>query len=106
MALYKQLVVGCAFLVPDVGHNDAYISFMAVRPGWQRAGIATFMLYHLTQTCLGRDITLHVSATNAAVCLYQKFGFKIEEVILDFYEKYLGHDSVHSRHAFFLRLTR
>lgn len=106
VALYKKLVVGCAFLVPDVGHNEAYISFMAVRPGWQRAGIASFMLYHLTQTCMGRDFTLHVSATNPAICLYQKFGFKIEEMILDFYEKFLPIDSTHSKHAFFLRLER
>lgn len=106
VALYKKLVIGCAFLVPDVGHSAAYVSFMAVRPGWQRAGIASFMLYHLTQTCMGKDITLHVSASNPAICLYQKFGFKIEEVILDFYEKYLPKDSRQSRHAFFLRLKR
>ncbi|XP_055837948.1 cysteine-rich protein 2-binding protein [Episyrphus balteatus] len=106
VAMYKKLVVGCAFLVPDVGFNEAYISFMAVRPGWQRSGIASFMLYHLIQTCMSKDITLHVSATNPAVCLYQKFGFKIEEVILGFYEKYLPIDSKHSRHAFFLRLMR
>lgn len=106
VALYKKLVIGCAFLVPDVGHNEAYVSFMAVRPGWQRAGIASFMLYHLTQTCIGKDITLHVSATNPAICLYQKFGFKIQELILDFYDKYLPYDSTQSRHAFFLRLER
>lgn len=106
VALYKRLVIGCAFLVPDVGHNDAYVSFMAVRTGWQRAGIASFMLYHLTQTCMGKDITLHVSATNPAICLYQKFGFKMEEVALDFYDKYLPIDSPHSRHAFFLRMRR
>lgn len=106
VALYKKLVVGCAFLVPDVGHNEAYVSFMAVRPGWERAGIASFMLYHLTQTCMGKDITLHVSATNTAICLYQKFGFKIEELILDFYDKFLPLDSKDSRHAFLLRLER
>lgn len=106
VALYKKLVVGCAFLVPDVGHNEAYVSFMAVRPGWQRAGIATFMLYHLTQTCIGKDITLHVSADNPAICLYQKFGFKIQELILDFYDKYLPYDSTQSRHGFLLRLER
>lgn len=106
VALYKKLVIGCAFLVPDVGHCAAYVSFMAVRPGWQRAGVASFMLYHLTQTCMGKDITLHVSASNPAICLYQKFGFKIEEVILDFYEKYLPKDSKQSKHAFFLRLKR
>ena len=51
VALYKKLVIGCGFLVPDVGFNEAYISFMAVRPGWQRSGVATFMLYHLIQVC-------------------------------------------------------
>lgn len=104
--LYKKLVAGCAFMVPDVGHNEAYISFMAVRPCWQRSGIATFMLYHLTQTCMGKDITLHVSASNKAVCLYQKFGFKTEQVILNFYEKYFPYTSPESRHALLLRLTR
>lgn len=107
VALYKNLIVGCAFLVPDVSHNEAYISFMVVRNGWRHAGIATFMLYHLTQTCMGKDITLHVSGTNPAICFYQKFGFKIEEVILDFYEKYLPSDSLKkSRHAFLLRMSR
>lgn len=106
VALYKKLIIGCAFLVPDVGYNEAYISFMAVRPGWNRVGIATFMLYHLTQTCMGKDITLHVSASNPAICLYQKFGFKIVEVVLDFYEKFIPSQSRQSRHAFFLRLKR
>ncbi|XP_017015624.2 cysteine-rich protein 2-binding protein [Drosophila takahashii] len=106
VALYKKLVVGCGFLVPDVGYNEAYISFMAVRPSWQRSGIASFMLYHLIQTCSSKDITLHVSATNSAVMLYQKFGFKMEEIILDFYDKYMPLDSKQSRNAFFLRLQR
>ncbi|KAH8271849.1 hypothetical protein KR044_007923 [Drosophila immigrans] len=106
VALYKKLVIGCGFLVPDVGYNEAYISFMAVRHNWQRSGIASFMLYHLIQTCMSKDITLHVSASNSAVMLYQKFGFKIEEVILDFYDKYLANDSKQSRNAFFLRLLR
>lgn len=106
VALYKKLVVGCAFLVPDACHNEAYISFLAVRPGWDRCGIASFMLYHLTQTSNGKDITLHVSASNPAICLYQKFGFKTEELVLGFYEKYLPPDSPHSPHALFLRLAR
>lgn len=106
VALYKKLVVGCGFLVPDVGYNEAYISFMAVRPNWQRSRIASFMLYHLIQTCSSKDITLHVSASNSAVMLYQKFGFKMEEIILDFYDTYLPSDSKQSRNAFFLRLQR
>lgn len=106
VALYKKLVIGCAFLVPDACHNEAYISFLTVRHGWDRSGIGTFMLYHLTQMSHGKDITLHVSASNPAACLYQKFGFKTEEFVLDFYEKFLPVDSPHSPHALLLRLTR
>lgn len=106
VALYKKLVIGCAFLVPDLQHSEAYVSFMAVRHGWQKCGIASFMLYHLSQTCMSRDITLHVSSTNPAIFLYQKFGFKIEEMVLDFYEKYLPVESNDSRHAFLLRMKR
>ena len=106
VALYKKLVIGCAFLIPDACHNEAYISFLSVRPCWDRSGIASFMLYHLTQTSQGKDITLHVSASNPAICLYQKFGFKTEELVLNFYEKYLPKYSSHSPHALFLRLTR
>lgn len=107
VALYKKLVIGCAFLVPDVDHDEAYISFMGVRPEWQKSGIATFMMYHLIQTCIGKDITLHVSATNPAVCLYQKFGFRVENLVLDFYENYMERtEDRQSRHALFLRLKK
>lgn len=58
------------------------------------------------QTCMGKDVTLHVSASNPAMLLYQKFGFKAEEYILDFYDKYYPVDSKECRHAFFLRLRR
>lgn len=51
VALYKKLIVGFAFLVPDTGFNESYISFLFVRPEWRRGGIATFMLYHLIQVC-------------------------------------------------------
>lgn len=60
----------------------------------------------LWQTCMGKDVTLHVSASNPAMLLYQKFGFKTEEYILDFYDKYYPLDSKECRHAFFLRLRR
>lgn len=55
---------------------------------------------------MGKDVTLHVSASNAAMLLYQRFGFKAEEYILDFYDKYYPADSAECRHAFFLRLRR
>uniref|UniRef100_A0A1A8E0R9 Cysteine-rich protein 2-binding protein n=1 Tax=Nothobranchius kadleci TaxID=1051664 RepID=A0A1A8E0R9_NOTKA len=106
VVLYKKVVVGFGFMVPDVKYNEAYISFLLVHPEWRRAGIGTFMIYHLIQTCMGKDVTLHVSARNPAMLLYQKFGFKAEEYILDFYDKYYPVDSTECRHAFFLRLRR
>ncbi|XP_037119618.1 cysteine-rich protein 2-binding protein isoform X1 [Syngnathus acus] len=106
VALYKKVVVGFGFMVPDVKYNEAYVSFLLVHPEWRRAGIGTFMIYHLIQTCMGKDVTLHVSAGNPAMLLYQKFGFQAEEYILDFYDKYYAVDSTECRHAFFLRLRR
>ncbi|GBL97620.1 Cysteine-rich protein 2-binding protein [Araneus ventricosus] len=106
VALYKKVIVGFAFMVPDVKYNEAYITFIFCHPEWRRCGIATIMLYHLVQTCMGRDVTLHVSASSSAVFLYQKFGFKVEEFIRDFYDKYLPPNSKECRHAVFLRLSR
>ncbi|XP_072757244.1 cysteine-rich protein 2-binding protein [Anoplolepis gracilipes] len=106
VVLYKKLVIGFAILVPYVGYNEAYISFLLTRPEWRKSGIGTFMLYHLIQTCMGQDVTLHVSVTNPALILYQKFGFKVEEFIQDFYDKYMSPNSRECRHALFLRLSR
>ncbi|RDD46260.1 Cysteine-rich protein 2-binding protein [Trichoplax sp. H2] len=103
---FRRLIVGFAFMTPDVKYHEAYVSFIFVHPDWRRAGIATFMLYHLVQTCMGKDVTLHVSTSNPAMLMYQKFGFKPDEFILDFYDKYLPEDSTDCRHAFFLRLKR
>ena len=58
------------------------------------------------QTCMGKDITLHVSANNPAVLLYQKFGFKVEEYVHNFYDKFLPPNSSECKHALFLRLSR
>ncbi|KAI8084835.1 uncharacterized protein BX664DRAFT_173500 [Halteromyces radiatus] len=101
VALYKRCVIGCAFMTPE-----AYITYFAVMAGWERAGIGQFMLYHLFQTALSKDVTLHVSANNNAMILYQKFGFKPEEFIVNFYDKYLPAESSFSKNAFFLRLRR
>lgn len=106
VVLYKKFVIGFAFMVPDVNYNEAYISFVLVHPEWRRGGIGAYMIYHLIQTCMGKDVTLHVSVTNPAMLMYQKFGFKPEEFILDFYNRYLPQDSPQCKHAFFLRLRR
>ncbi|KAI7872895.1 hypothetical protein BDF14DRAFT_1877358 [Spinellus fusiger] len=101
VALYRKCVIGCAFMTPE-----AYITYVAVLPGWESAGIGQFMLYHLFQTAISKDITLHVSANNNAMILYQKFGFKPEEFIVNFYDKYLPSTSELSKNAFLLRLRR
>jgi len=106
VAMYRKVIVGFAFLVPHENQLEAYISFLFTHPEWRRAGIAKFMLYHLVQSCLGKDITLHVSANNHAAMLYQIFGFKVEERILNFYDKYLPANSTECKHALFMRLTR
>lgn len=125
VVLYGHVIVGFAFMVPDVSYNEAYISYLFTHPEWRGAGIAKFMLYHLIQvfivctylscichalyfqSCMGKDVTLHVSATNnAAMNLYHTFGFKVQEFVVDFYDKYYPADSSLSKHAFFMRLTR
>ncbi|KAJ1994857.1 rim15, signal transduction response regulator [Dimargaris cristalligena] len=101
VALYKRLVIGCAFMTPD-----AYVTYITVAPGWSNAGIGSFMLYHLNQISVGKDISLHVSANNPAMILYQGYGFKPEQFIVNFYDKYLPDDSAMSKNAFLLRLRR
>lgn len=47
-------------MVPDVKYNEAYISFLFVHPEWRRAGIATFMIYHLIQVCCLCSLSAHL----------------------------------------------
>ncbi|KAJ2775901.1 hypothetical protein IWQ57_000058 [Coemansia nantahalensis] len=101
VALYRRRVVGCAFLTPD-----AYVTYVAVAAGWEGAGIAKYMVYHLTRTLPTKDVTLHVSATNPAMLLYQQLGFKPETYVTGFYRDYLPKDSRACPHAFFMRLRR
>ncbi len=106
VAVHKRIVVGFAFMLPNASNTEAYLTFMLTHPDWRRLGLAKFFLYHLIQTCSGKDIVLHVSANNPAVVLYQNFGFKVEERIENFYDKYLPVDSKECKHALFLRLAR
>ncbi|KAF2076040.1 hypothetical protein CYY_002654 [Polysphondylium violaceum] len=101
VAMYRNLIIGCGLMNPD-----GYIMFISVHPEWQGQGIASFMLYHLTQTMVGKDITLHVSTNNSALTLYHKFGFKVEEHITNFYDKYYSDQSGKSKNAYLLRLRR
>jgi len=103
VASYKQLVVGVAFLSSP---HETYITYLAVKAGWDNTQIATSMLFHLIGLNPNKDITLHVSANNPAMLLYNRFGFKAEEFVAGFYENYLDHQSRVSKNAFRLRLRR
>ena len=52
------------------------------------------------------DVTLHVSVNSPAVIFYQKFGFKIEEYIKNFYDKYYSDTQNFNKDAFLMRLSR
>ncbi|KAL3210256.1 hypothetical protein MRX96_037302 [Rhipicephalus microplus] len=73
VAMYRKLVVGFAFMVPDVKFNEAYIPFIFTHPEWRRSGIAKFMLYHLIQTCMGKDVTLHYFPADSKECKHAMF---------------------------------
>jgi len=67
------------------------------------------MLYSLIQNFPEKEISLHVSTENVAVILFQKFGFRQEEYIIDFYRKYIPAEQyIHSsfKNAFCMRLIK
>lgn len=64
VVLYKKVVVGFGFMVPDVKYSEAYISFLLVHPEWRRAGIGTFMIYHLIQVTPQRVFVAAVAANS------------------------------------------
>ena len=94
------------FLTPDTRWSESYLTYFGVHPEWRGQGIGSFILYHLAMVSRGRDLTLHVAADNPAAILYQKFGFKVEEFVRNFYDKFLPESHPGTRHALYLRLSR
>ncbi|TEB33124.1 hypothetical protein FA13DRAFT_1754231 [Coprinellus micaceus] len=103
VATYKKLVVGIAIMSSP---QETYITYLAVKAGWDKTQIAKNMLYHLISRNPHKDITLHVSTNNSAMLLYNQFGFKAEEFVVGFYENYLDPHSRASKNAFKLRLRQ
>lgn len=99
--LYGDLVIGCAFMTPE-----HYITYLAIAPGWQNCGLGRMLLFLLVQKSKGHDMTLHVSSNNPALLLYQQFGFKTEQFLVNFYDKYIPPTSATHRNAFFVRLRQ
>lgn len=106
VVLHGKLVVGCGFMTPDVKVNEAYISFLLVHPDFQNSCIGKIILYHLIQSCMGKDVTLHVSVDNPAMMLYQTMGFKAERYCMDFYRYYYPEGHHLSKNAYFMRLRK
>jgi len=106
VVLYRRLCIGIGFLTPDTRWSESYLTYFGVHPEWRGQGIGSFILYHLAMVSRGRDLTLHVAADNPAAILYQKFGFKVEEFVRNFYDKFLPESHPGSRHALYLRLSR
>ncbi|RKP06306.1 hypothetical protein THASP1DRAFT_18636 [Thamnocephalis sphaerospora] len=101
VALYKRIVVGCAFMTPE-----AYVTYIGVAPDWEGSELTSGNTAAVLQQAAGKDVTLHVSANNPAMILYQRFGFKPEEFIINFYDKYLPEGSRQCKNAFLVRLRR
>ena len=110
IALVGLSVIGCAIFNPD-----GYLSYLYVRPDFQGHNISSKMLSLLIPLLSPRkDLTLHVSVSNTpAMLLYQKIGFKPEEFIVNFYDKYIPNDDINdnnskigNKNAFFMRLRR
>lgn len=56
VALYRKLIIGFAFMVPNPTHKESYLSFIFVHPDWrinskdeQNVSVAQYMLYYLIQ---------------------------------------------------------
>jgi [ribosomal protein S18]-alanine N-acetyltransferase len=69
------LALGCSWAILE----EAHITLLAVEPAHQRQGLGQLMLYALLQSSIERGLeraTLEVRSSNqAALALYQQFGF-------------------------------
>ncbi|XP_063037465.1 cysteine-rich protein 2-binding protein-like [Melospiza melodia melodia] len=72
---------------------DRYPTMLPATKGYHQQTCLWEGIAPALETCMGKDVTLHISASNPAMLLYQKFGFKTEKYILDFHDKNLEQKS-------------
>ncbi|NMG09610.1 ribosomal protein S18-alanine N-acetyltransferase [Brasilonema sp. UFV-L1] len=76
-SVVKLLGMSCFWSILD----EAHITILAVHPQYHRQGFGQALLYSVLKTACKRGLeraTLEVRASNeAAISLYQKFGFQI-----------------------------
>ncbi len=78
----KILGYGGIWMVADEGQ----ITNIAVLPEYRKLGIASKLLLKLIEYADGKSIVLEVRESNkAAICLYEKYGFKNAGVRKNFY---------------------
>ena len=77
--------------------EEAHITILAVHPDFQGQGLGKLLLFSLLQDAVKRKLaraTLEVRENNlVALCLYQKFGFKIAGKRKGYYQK-TGEDAL------------
>ena len=79
IVLYSKLLIGCAFMTTDIQVSEAYIPFLLVHPDFWRCGIAKVMLYHLIQSCQGKDVTLLCLWTTLSCCFISSWDWKLSD---------------------------
>lgn len=80
------IALGCFWAILE----EAHITLLAVSPEYRRQGLGTLLLSTLLQKAQARGLeraTLEVRSSNqAAIALYQKFGFKIAGTRKKYYQ--------------------
>jgi [ribosomal protein S18]-alanine N-acetyltransferase len=91
--LEKTIGLGCFWTILE----EAHITILAIHPNYQNCGLGQLMLCHILQVACDRGLeraTLEVRDSNqAALHLYQKFGFQIAGRRKKYYQK-TGEDAL------------
>ena len=88
VAKYESNVIGYGGLITS--GLEAHITTIAVDPAYHRSGVGTKLMIGLLDAAIsrgGRTLSLEVRRSNeAALRLYEKFGFKVTAVRHKYYE--------------------
>ena len=83
----KLIGLGCLWSIVE----EAHITLLGIHPNYHRQGLGQLLLYALLQDAADRKLeraTLEVKTTNdAAIALYEKFGFQIAGKRKNYYPK-------------------
>jgi ribosomal-protein-alanine N-acetyltransferase len=90
---HQLIGIGCFWAILE----EAHITLLGINPNYQRQGLGQLLLYALLQEAVERKLeraTLEVRASNqAAINLYEKFGFRLAGRRKKYYPK-TGEDAL------------